>query len=301
MRRILLSLLLPFALGTLGQAHAKVRVAATLGDLGALVRAVGGDNVDVNVLSTPSEDPHYVDAKPDRVLLLSKADLLVFNGMELEIGWLPVLMTSSRNGNVQPGSPGYLDCSTLVSPKEVPLQKIDRSMGDIHPGGNPHYTKDPRNAALIAKGVADKLTEIDPAHAAAYAQNLNAFRKQLDARLADWGKSLAPYKGTPVVTYHKSWIYFTEWSGLDEVGFIEPKPGIPPSTGHVASLFTLMRYRKVPVILQEQWYSAQTSELLSRNTGARVVRVPGMATQSQGYLDYMNTLVEAVVKGLAGK
>jgi zinc/manganese transport system substrate-binding protein len=262
---------------------------------------VGQDLVDVAVLSAPTEDPHFVDAKPDRVLLLSRADLLVFTGMDLEIGWLPVLLTSSRNERIQPGSAGYLDCSTLITPKEVPLQKLDRSMGDVHPGGNPHYTKDPRNAVLIARGIKERLSELDPAHASSYQKNEAVFEKTVDEKSLEWRKALVPFKGAPIVTYHKSWIYFTDWAGLDQVGFIEPKPGIPPSTSHVANLFALMRAKSVAIVLQEQWYSAQTSELLAKNTGARVVRVPGMAGPSQSYVDYMAGVVADVVRGLSPK
>lgn len=297
MRHLLIALSLLAAL----TASAKVNVVASIGDLGALAREVGGDKVDVKVLSAPTEDPHFVDAKPDRILMVSRADLLVFNGMELEIGWLPVLVTNSRNERVQVGGPGYLDASTLVSPKEVPLQKLDRSMGDIHPGGNPHYTKDPRNAVKVAQGIAAKLAELDPKNAAVYRANAARFEADLNARIAAWERALAPYKGTPIVTYHKSWIYFVEWAGLNEVAFIEPKPGLPPSTGHVTNLFGVIRAQKVPIILQEQWYSASTSELLAKNTGARVVKVPGMTGLSQRYADGFNDLVVAVVKGLANK
>jgi zinc/manganese transport system substrate-binding protein len=297
MRSVLVGVVLLCALSV----QAKERVVATLSDLGAIARAVGGNDVEVNVLAAPTEDPHFVEAKPDKVLVLARADLLLLNGMELEVGWLPVLVTNSRNGNIQLGAQGYLDCSTLVTPKEVPLQKLDRSMGDIHPGGNPHYTKDPRNAIEVANGIAARLSEIDPSHAKDYAANAKAFGDKLTAELAQWSKQLAPFKGTPVITYHKSWIYFTDWAGLDEVGFIEPKPGLPPSTGHVASVFQIIQQHHVPMLLQESWYSPATAELLASHTSAKLVRVPGMPALDQSYDDYFAGVVKQVVTALSSK
>lgn len=294
MKHILLALSLFIA----GAAEAKVKVVATVSDLGAIAREVGGDQVDVDVLALSTQDPHYVDAKPSLIVKLSRADLLVLNGMELEVGWLPALLVGSRNAEVQVGGNGYLDCSTLITPKEVPMQKIDRSMGDIHPGGNPHYTKDPRNALPIAAGIAQKLSQLDPAHAAAYQANLKKFQADMQARISQWEKALAPFKGTPVVTYHKSWIYFAEWAGLDEVAFIEPKPGIQPNPTHVANVLGVLKRDKVPILLQETWYSSAVSDLLARNSSATNVRVPGMTPEGGRYGDYMQSVVDAVVKGL---
>jgi len=282
-------------------AQAKVKVVATIGDLGAIAREVGGDAVQVETLARPTQDPHLVDAKPSLVLVLARADLLLLNGMDLEVGWLPALLVGSRNSNVQLGAVGYLDCSTLVSPKEVPMAKLDRSMGDVHPGGNPHYTKDPANAVLLARAIAGRLAEIDPPHAEIYRKGAATFTQSLSARMSQWRQALAPYKGTPVVTYHKSWIYFTDWAGVDEVAFIEPKPGIPPNPAHVANVLRVIKDRKVPVLLQEDWYSAQTSELLTRASGARLVRVPGMTGDAQSYIAYTDRLVNALVSGLSGK
>jgi zinc/manganese transport system substrate-binding protein len=207
-------------------------------------------------------------------------------------------LTGSRNEKVQPGNPGYLDCSTLITPKEVPLQKLDRSMGDIHPGGNPHFTTDPNEVLKIASALGQRLGEIDPDHAAQYHANAEKFDRELSGRIAEWNKALAPFKGTPIGTYHKSWIYFSDWSGLPMVAFVEPKPGIPPNPTHVANVLRIMRERKVPIILQEEWYSAQTSELLARATGATLVRVPGMASENETYVEHMGKIVSAVVDAL---
>jgi zinc/manganese transport system substrate-binding protein len=280
-------------------AEAKLRVAATVGDLGAIARAVGGNEVNVEVMGKPTQDPHFVDAKPSLVLTLAHADLVMLMGMELEVGWLPVLLTGSRNSKVQVGNPGYLDCSTLITPKEVPLQKIDRAMGDIHPGGNPHYTTDPDDAVKVALGLADRLSELDADHTQVFHANAQKFAQDIAAKSAGWHQALAPFKGTPVVTYHKSWIYFSDWAGLQMVAFVEPKPGIPPNPTHVANVLHVIQAQKVPLILQEEWYSAQTSELLARASGATLVRVPGMASDNESYADHMGKVVNAVVAALS--
>jgi zinc/manganese transport system substrate-binding protein len=291
------------ALGLLvaGAAQAKVKVVATVGDLGALAREVGGDQVEVEVLALATQDPHFVDARPSLVVKLSRAHLLIANGMELEVGWLPALQLSARNEAVMVGGAGFLDVSTLITPLEVPQQKIERSMGDIHPGGNPHYTKDPRNGLLIARGIAQRLSQLDPANEKLFQANLEKLQANLKARIAEWEKTLAPYKGTPVVTFHRSWVYLLAWAGLTGVGYIEPKPGIQPNPTHVAGVLGLIKERKVPLILQEDWYSAAVAELLAKKTGATVVRVPGMAAPNQTYADTMGAVVDGVAKALAAQ
>lgn len=279
-------------------AQAKLNVVATTSDLGAIAREVGGEDVQVQVLAKPTQDPHYVDAKPSLVLTVSRADLLLFTGMELEQGWLPVLLTNSRNPRVQKGEPGHLDCSTLITPKEVPTQKLDRSMGDVHPGGNPHYTKDPRNGMALARGIAARLAQLAPEKAAGFQARAKKLSTQLGNQIAAWEKALAPFRGTPVVAYHKSWFYFTDWAGLVEVAFVEPKPGIPPSTAHVAKVLSVIRARKVPLILQEDWYAPATSQLLAEKGQAHLVRVPGMPREDQSYADYLGALVQAVLDAL---
>ncbi len=292
MNRRLLALCAVFALGSV--AEAKVQVVATTSDLGVIAREIGAEDADVRILARPTEDPHFVDAKPSLVVLLARADLVLLTGMDMEIGWLPVLLTSSRNSHLQKGEPGYLDCSTLITPREVPTQKLDRSMGDIHPGGNPHYSKDPRNGIALAQGITARLAELDPAHADAFKGREKKFEADLQARIAQWEKQLAPLKGKPVVTYHKSWFYFTDWAGLEEVAFVEPKPGLPPSTGHVAKVLQIIQARKVPLIIQEDWYSPATSELLASHGPSRLVRIPGMPGEKQRYADYIGALVDAI-------
>jgi zinc/manganese transport system substrate-binding protein len=279
-------------------ALAKPSVVATTSDLGSIAREVGGDDVEVTVLARPTQDPHFVDAKPSLVLTLSRAEALLLTGLDLEVGWLPVLITSSRNPKVQRGAPGYLDCSTLVTLLEVPTQKIDRSMGDVHAGGNPHYAKDPRNGALLARGIAERLAQLFPDKAAGFRERATRLEMELKAKLAGWEAALKPFAGTPLITYHRSWIYFTRWTGLREVGQVEPKPGLQPSAGHVAQVLQTVRAEKVPAILQEDWYAASTSELIARNGGAKLLRVPGMPGDRQRYVDYVQQLVDALLSGL---
>lgn len=280
-------------------AEAKLNVVATVPDLGELTRSVGGEHVNVVVLARATQDPHFVDARPNLVLEASRAQAIVLNGIGLEAGWLPPVLTNARNAAIQPGQPGHIDASQFIQPLEIPKGTIDRSMGDIHPGGNPHYTLNPRNALKVAKGISARLAQLDPQNAKAYEANLAAFEKALLPRIEGWEKALAPFKGTDVVTYHKSWIYFTEWAGLEEVAFVEPKPGIPPSAGHVARVLGVMKQRKVPLILQEEWYPAATSEQLARLSGARVVRVPGQTRERQSYADHVDQLVSETVKALS--
>jgi len=280
-------------------ALAKVKVVATITDLGALAAEAGGDLVEVTTLARSTQDPHFVDARHSLVLGLAKADLLVHVGMDMETGWLPTLLTSSRNGAIQVGAPGNLNCATLIQPLEVPAEKIERAMGDIHPGGNPHYTKDPRNAVPLVRGMAARLAALDPANASAYGQNAARFEARLREKMVSWEAALRPYRGMPVITFHRSWSYLSAWAGLEQVAFMEPKPGLPPSAQHVAQVLVTARARKVPLILQEDWYTAQASELVAQKSGAKLVRVPGMVPEGQAYLPYMDGLVGAVAGALA--
>ncbi len=282
-------------------AQAKVRIVVTVTDLGAIAQEVAGDNGAVTVLARPTQDPHFVDARPNLMIDLNRADALVLIGADLEVGWLPVLLRGARNEKILSGQPGYIDASSFVPLKEVPTAKIERSMGDIHPSGNPHITTDPTNAPLIARGLAERLATIDVANAAVYRANAEKFAAATNARIATWKAALAPYKGTPAITYHRSWIYFTDFAGLEEAGTVEPKPGIPPNAKHVADLIALIRVRHIPLVLQESWYGSATSEIVARETGAKLVVVPGMAREGQPYLEHIDEVVKATVAALASK
>jgi zinc/manganese transport system substrate-binding protein len=281
-------------------AHAEVKVVATVPALAAIAKEVAGDRASVKSLTRSSQDPHFVDARPSLALDLNRADLLLVVGLELEVGWLPTLLAGARNPAIMPGSRGYFDASQLVGLKEVHRHPVDRSEGDIHPAGNPHYLADPRSGAEVAKGIAARLAAIDPAHQADYQQGLAAFLKKLEAARVGWEKRLAPLRGTPVVAYHRTWVYVGSWIGFSEVGFLEPKPGIPPNPSHVAQLLASARENKVRAVLQEEYYPDATSKLLASKIPAALVRVPGGPDfqGGQSYIDYIERLVSLIEAGL---
>jgi len=289
------------AIATAAPAAAKLRVVTSHADLAALTLALGGDRVEVTNLTLPTQDPHFVDAKPSLMLSLNQADLLIVVGLELEVGWLPTLLTGARNPAILPGQPGYLDTSAFVDKLDVAGGGVDRSMGDLHPGGNPHFTRDPRAGLRIAAGIAQQLTRLDPGGASDYRRAYAAFERDLTAAMERWQAAVAPYAGTEVVGYHKSWSYFAEWLGLRMGSFVEPKPGIPPDPAHVAQLLGWMRANRVAAILQEEYYPDATSRLLAEKSGATLVAMPGGAhvADGQSYVDYVGAQVERLVAALA--
>lgn len=282
------------------RAAADLTVVATVPDLAALAREIGGAHVKVSALSLATQDPHWVDARPSAALELNRADLLLAVGMELETGWLPTLQTGARNPRVQAGGRGYLACAHLVTALDVPAGRVDRSMGDIHPGGNPHYLHDPRQALACARGIAGRLAELDAANAAAYRAGLDAFERRLEARRAVWERRMAPYRGAPIITYHRSFTYLTSWLGLKEIAYLEPKPGIRPSPTHVAGVIRLGKENKVRVVLQEVYYPSNTGALVAKQLGARLVTAAGGADfhAGQGYIERMDALVDALEAAL---
>ena len=285
-------------------AHAQtLDVVASVPDLASLARAVGGDHVSVQSLSLPSQDPHFVDAKPSLALALHRADLLLHVGLQLEQGWLPTLLTGARNARVLPGAPGNLDCSTFVKVLDVPKAAVDRSQGDIHPAGNPHYLIDPRAGAAVARGIAQRLAQLDPSHAAAYQQRLGRLLAELDAARKRVEARLAARRGAPVVTYHRTFSYLADWLGLEVIDCVEPKPGIPPSGSHVAQLFALARARKVKAILQERYYPDATSRTLAERIPASLVSVAGGTdfAGGQSYVAHVEDVALRVAAALEGK
>ncbi len=290
-------------LGAAPAAGAKLKVAATVPDLAAIARAVGGARAQVYSLTLPTQDPHFVDARPHLALKLNRADLLLVVGLQLEVGWLPTLLTGARNPKILKGSGGYLDCSSVARLKEVPRVKVDRSMGDVHPGGNPHYLIDPDNAARVARAVARRMGKRDPAGAKVYAANAARFVKALRLAQRRWAAALKPIKGTAVVPYHRSWIYFTDAMGLEVVAHLEPKPGIPPNAAHVLRVIRAMRARKVPLMLQEEYYPDRTAKLIAAKAGAKLLVLPGGARLGKGetYLTRMDSMVKKLLAALKGR
>jgi ABC-type Zn uptake system ZnuABC Zn-binding protein ZnuA len=256
------------------RASLALTVVASTEDLAALVREVGGDKVSVESIARGYQDPHFVEAKPSFILRLHGADLLIVVGRELEQAWLPPLITQSRNRRIQPGADGYLDASLTAKILEIPVGQITRAMGDVHPLGNPHYWLDPGNGRRIAQAIQARMSQLDPPNAAYYAQRYADFDKRLAQAAQGWDRMMAPFKGLKVVTYHRSWPNFAERFGLDVIGYVEPKPGIPPSPAHTLELIREMKRQNVKIILMEPYFDSKTPNAVARETGGRVLILP---------------------------
>ena len=250
---------------------AVLNVVAATEDLASLTREVGGDKVKVEALGKGYQDPHFVEAKPSFILKLHAADLLVAIGRELEIGWLPPLIQQSRNAKIQPGADGYFDASLTVKILEIPTTQITRAMGDVHPLGNPHYWLDPDNGRRMAKALEEKLAKMSPADASYFASRYADFDKRLADAEKRWDGLMAPYKGLKIVTYHRSWPNFCDRFGLEVVGYVEPRPGIPPSPGHTLELIAEMKRLGVKILLVEPYFDLKTPQSIGRETGAKVL------------------------------
>ena len=268
--------------------YAVLRVVATTPDLGSIAREVGGDRVEVTNLAKGTEDPHFVDAKPSFIRILNQADALIEGGADLEVGWLPPLVLNARNPKIQLGQPGRIVAAEVIRLLEVPTGPIDRSMGDVHPFGNPHFTLDPLNGKLIAGRVKERLCVLSAADCAIFTANAKQFEDKIDSRLALWQKQMAPLRGTKVVTYHKSFSYLAERFGLLVINTIEPKPGVPPSASHVRDLVAHMKAEGVRLILLEPNRERKTPAFLAQETGARVAYVPSMVQGSKEAMDYLS-------------
>ncbi len=249
----------------------QLKVVTTLTDLASLAQEVGRDKIDVEALAKGYQDPHFVEPKPSFLLKLRHADLLISVGLDLEIGWLPPLITQSGNAKIQPGANGYLDASQFAEILEIPQGKLTRAEGDVHPLGNPHYWLDPDNGRRIAKGIATKLIEMDPTDQAYFQQREQDFEKRLAAADARWKAQMAPYRGRKVVTYHRSWPNFAKHFSLDVVGYIEPRPGIPPTPSHTIELVNLMKRENVKLLLIEPYFDSKTPNSIASMVGGRVV------------------------------
>lgn len=263
---LILSLaVVPFA------AAKKLNVITSTTDMAALAQEVGGDRISVESIAKGYQDPHFVEAKPSFLLKLRNADLLISVGLQLEIGWLPPLITQSGNPRIQPGANGYFDASQFAEILLKPTGQVSRAMGDVHPLGNPHYWLDPDNGRRVAKGIADKLAQLDPQDAAFFQQRFADFQKRLDAADKGWQAKMAPYRGRKVVTYHESWPNFARHFGLDVVGYVEPRPGIPPTPQHSLELIQMMKRDNVKVMLIEPYFDLKTPNSIGRETGGKVL------------------------------
>jgi zinc/manganese transport system substrate-binding protein len=252
-------------------AASKLNVMTTTEDLAALAREVGGDLIAVDSIAKGYQDPHFVEPKPSFLLKLQKADLLVAIGLQLEIGWLPPLITQSRNPKIQPAQPGYMEVSKFCNILEIPQGQVTRAMGDVHPLGNPHYWLNPDNGRRIAKGLADQFSVMQPANAAQFAQRYADFDRRLTAAEKVWDAKMAPYRGRKVITYHRSWPNFCERFGLNVVDYVEPKPGIPPSPVHTLDLINTMLRDGIKLVLVEPYFDLRTPNSIAQKTGGQVV------------------------------
>jgi len=285
---LLLALLIP------APVRAQLRVVTSTTDLWDIARQVGGSRVTVKHISEGFQDPHFVEAKPSFVLDLQKADVWAYVGLDLEKGWAPVLLSGARNQRIALGAPGNIDASTVIPLLDVPAGNVDRSQGDVHPLGNPHYWLDPANAKRIAGLFSDRFSQLDPAGASSYAANAGAFSARLDAAEKSWAPALARLKGKPVIAWHTSWRYFAEYTGLNIVGFMEPKPGVPPSPAHLAGLIATANRTGARAIIMEPFYDRKTADLVASKTGAAVLVVPPSVGGEKELGDYIATMQHAI-------
>jgi zinc/manganese transport system substrate-binding protein len=298
MRIFRLLLVFVLALPLSAFAQGKLNVVSTTEDLGALAREVGGDKVSVTALAKGYQDPHFVDPKPSFILAVSKADVLIVVGRELEIGWLPPLLSSSRNSKIQQGGNGYLDASLNVRILEIPTGQITRAMGDVHPLGNPHYWLEPGNGRRIAQAIRDKFSQVSPANAGFFAQRYTDFDMRLAAAEKRWDATMAPYKGAKIVTYHRSWPNFMERFGLDVIAYVEPKPGIPPSPSHTIDVIGEMKRQGAKLIVVEPYFDLKTPQAIAMQVGGKVLVLAPSVGGTKEATDYIQ-LFEYDVSQLA--
>ena len=300
MRKVII--LLALLLGLSGIAYGKdvINVLTTTEDLKSITEAIGGAQVKVDSLARGYQDPHFVAAKPSFMMKAKNADLFMVIGLELEIGYEELIINGSRNQRIRIGQPGYLDVSEGVNLLEVPTTtKIDRSMGDVHPMGNPHYWLDPENVKMVAYNIAKRLSELSPGNAPYFQENLASFDKKMDEKMAEWSKKMEPFKGRKIAIYHRSWPYFVNRFGLVVACELEPKPGIPPSPTHLKEVIDIMKRDKVGVILMEVFYDEKPAQFVASQTGAKVIVVPnsvGGTKEANDYIGLMDTIVNKLAE-----
>lgn len=295
--------LAPFAIALFAAipAGAALKVVATTSEYGALASQLGGARVAVTTIAKPTEDPHFVDARPSQIVALNRADALIEGGAELEVGWLPPLLEGARNSKILAGAPGRVVASEGVQLLDIPLA-ADRSQGDTHVAGNPHFMLDPLNSKVVAAHIVRVFSSLDPAGATLYKANQGQFESSLQTKMKEWSAALAPYAGRPIVTYHPTWRYFGRRFGLVADTFLEPKPGIPPSPPHLAKVMRKMQAEHIRVLLVEPYQPRKTAEAVASRTNAVIVEVcqfPGGLPGTQTYLSLIDTVVKRVAQALA--
>lgn len=277
-----------------------IKVVTTLPDLKSITEFVGGNKVSVTSIATGYQNPHFVDPKPSYIIGLSNADLFVTVGLDLEIGWSPQLLASSRNSKIQKGSPGYVDASENIPLLQVPTS-VNRAAGDIHIYGNPHYWLDPMNGKIIARNIADGLERIDPSNKNFYETNLKNFDNQIDAKMKEWLTKMAPYKGTRLIAYHNEWVYFETRFGLKIVDFMEPKPGIPPTPSQLVKVINEIKANNIKVIISSPYFTTSSSDVVAKQTGAKELTLAtsvGAFPPIKNYFDLFDYDINQLISAL---
>ena len=278
---------------------AKLNIVTTTEDLAAIAKEVAGDLAEVQSIAKGSQDPHFIQAKPSYMVKLNRADLLVYQGLELESGWLPALIDGARNPKIRPNAPGHLNLAWVIKPMEVHQGEVDRSKGDVHPQGNPHYPLDPKNGFLMAMAIADMLGKLDAANEMTYQGNMFRFTSGLRKKIVEWNSRLSKIPNKKVVTYHQTWSYFLHQFGIERVGVVEIIPGVPPTPKHLLALTKTMKKENVKVIMQANFYEPKFSQLLAEKSGAKVLNLPaavGGSPEAKDYLSLFEILVTQLEK-----
>jgi len=268
----------------------KIPIVTTTTDIASITREIGGNFVSVDSIAKGGQDPHYIQAKPSYMVKLNRADLLIYQGLQLEIGWLNFLIEGARNPNVRPLQPGHLDLSSVIQPLEIPLGDLDRSMGHVHPQGNPHYNLRPSNAIKMANAITDQLILLDQDNEITYRKNLNEFVLKINDRLSNWKSRLNKILNKKVVVFHRTWIYLFAEFGINQLGTIEKLPGVPPTPMHLAKIKNLIEQNNVRVIIQASYYDSEFSNLLSEKTGAKTVVLPAFVGGVSETTNYFSTI-----------
>jgi zinc/manganese transport system substrate-binding protein len=298
---VLLSIVLMLLVSHAG-ADAKIRVVTTIPDLADMARNIGGDLLEIKSIATGVEDIHAVPIKPSFATLLNRADILLVVGLEMEHAFLPALLEAARNSKILPSAPGYIDCSVYIVPQEVPT-RIDRALGDIHPGGNPHFNLDPVGGKAMARAIADGLARNYPEHAAIFQKNVVVYLQTLDAAIARWQREAAPLRGVKLVSYHPDMLYFAERFGMKPVGTIEIRPGVDPTPGHIVELEELMRREGVKLVVRERQYPAGLAQAVAQRTGAKLVELPvmvGGVPEARDYVSFIDYNIRTMLKVVQG-
>lgn len=293
---LVVSLLLVFSVPAVSQ----LKIVTTLPDLKSIAESIGGEYVDAFSIATGYQNPHFVDPKPSYILKLSKADMFITVGLDLEIGWVPPLLNSARNAKIQKGGEGYVDASTNIPLLQVPVS-ISRAEGDIHIYGNPHYWLDPLNGKIIAQTICTALIRLDPDHRTYFEARLRRFTDTIDAKVRQWMEQLKPYRGTKVIAYHNEWPYFEQRFGLKIVDFLEPKPGIPPTPSQLAKIINTMKRENITIVINSPYFTAESAELVARNTGGKVVTLAtsvGAYPTIKTYTDLFDYNVQQILSAI---